>query len=135
MDEDLKNYRKELLDTIQKLNESYDKLVIALSGGALALSITFLKDVVGSNTIQEPRLLLTAWGLFVISLACVLGAQLFGIAANKKAVSQVDSGEIYNNIPGGYYSFFTTWLHYSGTILLVAGLISIAAFVYSNIGK
>jgi hypothetical protein len=64
MDKDLKKYRQSLIDTQIKLSESYDKLLITLSGGALALSITFLKDVIGSKEISCPSLLLISWALF-----------------------------------------------------------------------
>lgn len=101
MDKDLKEYRTNLIQTVQKLNENYDKLIITLSGGSLALSLTFLKDVIKGNEIQGPILLIVAWGFFIVSLTSILGSLLFGIAANKKAIMQVDADTIYNQAPGG----------------------------------
>jgi len=49
MDEKLLEYRKDLIKTVQKLNENYDKLIITLSGGAFGLSLVFVKDFVGSD--------------------------------------------------------------------------------------
>lgn len=134
MDKDLKEYRTELIRTVQKLNENYDKLIVTLAGGALGLSIVFLKDVIKQDQIQSPTLLFVAWILFILSLSSVLGSLLFGIAANKKAIKQVDDDTIYNEEPGGVFSKFTKWLHYSGTVLLVAGLFFIAAFACKNMG-
>jgi len=132
MEKDLKEYRTYLIQTVQKLNENYDKLIITLSGGALALSLVFLKDVIKENQIQEPILLIAAWGFFIASLASILGTLLFGIAANKKAIKQVDANTIYNEEPGGFFSKVTTILHYASTAFLIIGLIFIAAFAYVN---
>ena len=39
-------YRQQLITLEQKSAESFDKTVIALSGGALGLSLTFVKEIV-----------------------------------------------------------------------------------------
>ncbi|MCF6362764.1 MAG: hypothetical protein L3J88_05355 [Gammaproteobacteria bacterium] len=132
--DELKEYRSGLIDTQRKLNESYDKLIIMLSGGSLALSITFLKDIIGSNQINHPILLLIAWGLFVLSLAAVLGEILFGIKAHKKAIIQVDNGTIHKQKVGGNSSYISTATHWLAAICLVSGLLFISAFAYCNLG-
>jgi hypothetical protein len=132
--DELKEYRSGLVETQRKLNESYDKLIITLSGGSLALSITFLKDIIGSNQINHPILLLIAWGLFVLSLAAVLGEILFGIKAHKKAIIQVDSGTIHQQKVGGKSSYISTATHWLAAICLVTGLLFISAFAYCNLG-
>jgi hypothetical protein len=132
MNRDLKEYRTGLVETVQKLNESYDKLIVTLSSGALGLSLVFLKDVVKEEPIQGSSLLISAWVLFVLSLTSVLSAMLFGIAANKKAVKQVDTDTIYHQKPGGQYSKLTTLFHYLGTVFLVVGLATMILFAYIN---
>ena len=67
MAEELDKYRTELLQTVQKLNESYDKIIITLSGGALGLSVIFLKDVIKDNKLESPELLIWSWALFITS--------------------------------------------------------------------
>lgn len=131
MNKDLKEYRTGLIHTVEKLNGNYDKLIVTLSGGALALSLTFLKDIIKETPIYSKYLLLS-WGLFIMSLTCVLGSLLFGIAAHKKAIKQVDAGTIYEEKPGGIFTQLTTTLHYIGTAFLVAGLVFITLFIYSN---
>ena len=133
MNKDLKEYRTSLIQTIEKLNDNYDKLIITLSGGALALSLAFLKDIVKETPICEPVYLILAWCLFILSLTCVLGSLLFGIAAHRKAIKQVDVGTIYKEHPGGIYSRLTAVLHYIGTIFLIVGLIFITIFAYANL--
>lgn len=132
MNKDLKEYRAGLIQTVEKLNNNYDKLIITLSGGALALSLTFLKDIVKQGSIHYPIYLILSWGLFILSLTCVLGSLLFGIAAHKKAINQVDAGTIYKENPGGLFSKVTTFLHSAGTVFLIGGLVLITIFIYLN---
>ena len=134
MDDDLKKYRDSLLETLRFLNESYDKMLIMLSGGALGLSITFLKDVISLANVKHPELLLFSWLALIISLAAVLGRVLFGIEAYRKAVTQVDDGSIYNAKPGGIYSVLTKGLYILSASSLLTGLVLIAIFSYVNIG-
>jgi hypothetical protein len=134
-EKNLNDYRKGLIDVQVKLGESYDKLIITLSGGALALSITFLKDIVTLNNIVYPLLLISAWGLFVISLSCILGEILFGIKAYKKAIKQIDDGTIYDEKVGGKASSISNYLQLSAAITLIAGLLLISLFAFLNIGE
>ena len=135
MNSEMKRYRDGLIETQKKLNESYDKLIITLSGGALALSITFLKDVIGSSKIDYPFLLLIAWFFFVLSLTSILGEILFGIKAYKKAVSQVDEGTIHEEKVGGKSSSWTNALHWVAAVSLVLGLLFISIFSFYNVGE
>ena len=135
LSDDMKHYREGLVETQRKLNESYDKLIITLSGGALALSITFLKDIIGSSEINYPSLLLIAWGLFVLSLTSILSEILFGIKAHKKAIKQVDNGTIHDQKVGGKSSFYSTATHWVAACSLVLGLLFISVFAFCNIGE
>jgi len=134
MEDELKDYRQGLIDTQRKLNESYDKLLVTLSGGALALSIAFLKDIIGSIEINYPYLLLIAWALFVLSLTSILGEILFGIQAHKQAIKQIDNKTIYEQKVGGKSSNWTTRFHWIAALSLIIGLVFISAFAFFNLG-
>jgi len=134
MSQELKEYRKSLVETLRFLNESYDKLLITLSGGALGLSITFLKDIIKLEAVTLPNFLVASWLLFILSLTCILGRIALGIEANRKAISQVDAGTIYEEKVGGWYSSVTRFFHALAAVSLVAGLLSTAIFINANIG-
>ncbi len=104
MDEKLAKYRDTLLETLHFMNASYDKLLVALSGGALALSITFLKDLIDLKSANHPELLMFSWLAFILSLAAILGRIFFGIEAYRKAIEQVDEETIHQNKPGGIFA-------------------------------
>jgi hypothetical protein len=134
LDEALIKYRDELLNTLRFLNESYDKMLVTLSGGALGLSIVFLRDVVNVENVVHSELLLLSWSAFILSLASVLGRIMFGIEAYRYAIKQVDDGTIYDKKPGGSFSLFSRVLHIAAASFLLVGLLLIAIFSYLNLG-
>jgi hypothetical protein len=72
-DESLAEYRKLLEQAYDKQSESYDKTVIALSGGALGVSMTFLHEIVPSPLGATVWLLGAAWSAFAFSILAILG--------------------------------------------------------------
>ncbi|MFA5529198.1 MAG: hypothetical protein WDA11_00885 [Thiohalomonadaceae bacterium] len=131
----MEKYREGLIETQRRLNESYDKLVVTLAGGALALSVAFLKDVVQFSDVVYPKLLITSWMLFVLSLAGILGEILFGIEAHKTAIKQIDAGTIHNGKVGGKFSRLSTYLHRTSAAALLIGLMLLSIFAYLNTGE
>lgn len=134
MNDDLRQYRAHLVETVRFLNEAYDKMLLTLAGGALGLSLVFLSDVVTLPMVQAKLALVVGWIAFVASLACVLGRILFGIEANRKAINQVDEETIYEFRPGMVFAKISRTLHIASALLLVVGLLSMAVFMYSNVG-
>jgi len=135
VDKNLESYRATLIDTLRLLNEAYDKMLVTLSGGALGLSIIFLKDVLAVEAIKHPRLLVSAWILFILSLSGVLGRLLFGIVAYRKAIRQVDDGSIRGSRVGGSYSIISRTLHIAAALTLSGGPICTGTFAYLNVGE
>ena len=135
MSDPLIKYRADLVETEKFLKDNYDKLVITLSGGALALSLAFLKDIVNLDKAVSLWLLILSWSCFILSLSAVLGAISFGIEAHRRAIHQVDEGIIHQQIPGGFWSKLTKNFHRSSALLLLTGLICLAIFVFINIGE
>ncbi|MEE8057593.1 MAG: hypothetical protein V3T17_07130 [Pseudomonadales bacterium] len=128
-------YRNLLISTQCQLNDSYDKLVVTLSGGALALSITFLKDIINVDDAKHIWMLITSWSLFILSLASIFGEILFGIEAYKKAVTQLDEDTIRSEKVGGLFSSLTKWFSRVAAISLVLGLLTISIFLFINVGE
>ena len=69
---DIQDYRSALLEGDKASVQEYDKAVMALSGGAIGISFTFLKTIGDFNTLERPCLLLLAWGLWGFSIVSVL---------------------------------------------------------------
>ena len=133
MDEKLNKYRQYLVETEQKISESYDKTVITLSGGALGISFAFIKNVVQGNEIQAKFYLFVGWSSLVASLTAVVLSLLFGTRAFRVAMKQVDQNKPYETPAGGWYSKITETLHVSSVLFLVVGLFCLGVFVYKNL--
>src|SRR3990170_935291 len=72
----MKAYRDWLVQADQKTLEAYDKAVMTLSGGALAISLTFVNDVIPSPIAGTVKLLIAAWVSLALSIAAILISKL-----------------------------------------------------------
>jgi hypothetical protein len=70
--------RNRLTDAENNYAKDFDKYVLMLSGGAIALSIAFLRDLVGDAAIRNAGLLIGAW----VFLALAAGMVVFGLYLN-----------------------------------------------------
>ena len=83
-------YRNVLIALETKSQTEYDRLVVALSGGALGISFAFVERFVGDDPPLALWTLMAAWVAWVCSLALMLGSHFFSTKALRKAVIQVD---------------------------------------------
>lgn len=134
MQDDLVKYRQQLIEFEQKIGAGYDKTLIALSGGALGISISFIKDIVGDREVLCPIFALIAWCSWATSLTCILLAFYFGTKAYRYAIRKVDEGNLNPDNPGGCYAVLTSFFNAFGGISFIVGVISFVYFVYKNIG-
>jgi hypothetical protein len=81
--------RKVYEEAYQKQSAAYDKAVLSLSGGALGLSITFIRQIV-HGTPSGILLLELAWGGFALSILAIFVSMLTSQWALQKAVCQTD---------------------------------------------
>ena len=130
--EHLVEYRKFLVAAEQKSQEDFDKTVLTLSGGALAISFTFLKEVVGTNDIYQPVFLVSAWWLWAASIFCVLLSYFLSHLSLRKAIQQVDDGTIYSQRPGGRCAIWTASLNIVGAVFFVFGVCALTYFASVN---
>lgn len=139
----LYEYRNNLTELEQKSQESYDKAVLALSGGALGLSFTFTKDIIDLTTATGTTWLLVAWFLWGLSSTAVLFSYYFSQLALREAVKQVDlilvsyqenpNHQITQDDLGRPHDGITSFLNAFGGILFLLGLMSIVSFVATNL--
>lgn len=132
--EDFEEYRKILVNQLDKAQEDYDKAVLSLSGGGLGVSFAFIKDILpsGLNTAKSPSLLFLAWICWVISVAFVLASHFFSQLTFRKAIYQIDDGTIGNEHPGGAYDLATAIMNFLDGALFLAGTVLIICFAYAN---
>jgi hypothetical protein len=89
--EAMKAYRDWLVETEHKASESYDKAVMTLSGGALAISLTFVKNV--AQPVVALWRLESAWVALTVSVGSILVSMLTSQIALRHSIHQVDEGK------------------------------------------
>ena len=132
MDEELRKYREHLVQAEQKTQEDYDKTILSLSGGALGISFAFIKDILGTDPIVQPNLLLIAWICWGMSVGVVLFSHYFSHLSLRKSIEQVDKDKIHDERPGGIYDRITAFMNAIDGILFLIGVVIMIAFVYLN---
>jgi|ERR1051326_4718062 hypothetical protein len=125
-------YRKRLVAGKKKSEEDLDKALIALSGGALAVSITFVKTLISDHA-QRLAFLLGAWGLWLISLALVVLSFYISIEAHRTAVKGFDENPDGTERLGGHWDKMTRSFRPISLITFLFGIISIAIFSFINL--
>ena len=127
-------YRNHCIDAGQKAQDSYDRALLALSGGALGVSLVFLKDIVGTAPIVSRDLLVAAWVCWTGSIVGIVASFVVSQSALRTAVQQVDAGTIRDERPGRWYSRATVTLNGAAGVLFFVGVILMLLFVNDNLG-
>jgi hypothetical protein len=117
-----------LVDTRQKSQDAYDKTVLALSAGALGVTISFVKEIVGGHPVLL-RLLLVAWICWGISCATVLYSHFSSVAAHNEAIAALDE----NREPNIGSDKATKILNLVSGALFLLGLLLFCVFAYINL--
>ena len=130
---EISDYRKSLQTLEQQMQSQYDKAVMALSGGALGLSFSFLKEIVGKKGIVSGEYLLAAWVCWGASVTCTLASFYTSALALRHAVKQVDDDSISKAVEAGRFDLLTVVLNVTAGLLFVAGVIALVLFVHRNL--
>lgn len=131
----LAEYRKGQVEACKKSQDDFDKTLVSLAGGALGVSFVYLKDIVGTEPINQSDYLFFAWGLWGFSSLAVMYSYLFSVQASRKAIQQVDGQSIHKGRAGGFFSSITEFLNWAGAASFLIGLVSISVFVFHNLPK
>jgi len=92
--EDLKVWVEDRKKSIQYSIEQFDKLIITLSSGSLALSIGFVKDIVNITSETNTFILKSSWYSLALSLISVLISQITSYKSHK-IETDISEDEIY----------------------------------------
>lgn len=127
-------YRSTLVALESQMQSAYDKAVMTLSGGALAVSMTFVKDIADKAALRNTGCLLTAWIMWGLSVAVTLASFYTSSLALRKAIRQTDEKDIYTQAVGGVCNRATAVLNPLAGFLFFLGVVAIVVFVGGNVG-
>jgi hypothetical protein len=140
-DETYKEARKEWQQVCSDQTKFLDQANLTLAGGALGLSLTFLKDFDASPSTSD----LLFWGggglvtSIVLTLASIYASQwaIGWYLRNLDAAAQdnfsAKSTEFLNKRFLNSAARWTFWLNVLASLTLIAGISLIALFAYSNL--
>lgn len=132
-DTPLKAYRASLQTLMEKMQAEYDKTVIILSGGAIGLSITFSKELIGRENLRGPNWLLLALLSWSLSVGLMLASFFTSAQAMERAIRQTDQHAVYREPVGGFFDKMTRHLNAVAGMLFFTGLVFITVFIRSNL--
>jgi len=127
------DFRDFLQEIESRTAEAYDKTLVACSTGGLAVSFGFVAAMLDEPEVKCVLFLALAWLYWIISLTCVLGAQLSSSAAMRHAVDQLDEGRIHEERPGGMWDIVSIVLTLAGGVFFLGGVIAMSAFAIVNL--
>jgi hypothetical protein len=79
--------RSELLDRQRANSDSYDKAILTLASGSLALSLSFIKDILPASSVPAwTGLLYASWILLTLAIISTVASYLFSNAAINQAL-------------------------------------------------
>lgn len=133
MDKETLRERRLLVESLKLLNHSLDKLLVTLSGGALGLSMVFLRDVISTNLIKHNWILVIAWPAFILCLAFTLANIIFGIKAHEKAIEHTDKEMPTNEKFGGSYSRLSDFFYLFAIASVFVGILCMTVFMILNL--
>jgi len=118
------DYRKELWTGLKTGHEQFDRAMITLSSGGLALSLTVVKDLFVTNKLIMPSLLVSVWILFTLSIVVTVISFLTSQKGMSKQIEYfekyAEGDETYKDKKNVFVEV-TIWLNrISGGLFLVA---------------
>jgi hypothetical protein len=125
--DDWKKDRERLLALHESTTQAFDKAIMTLSGGALAVSISFIHDVA-----HHPRhrgIIGASWALFVLSLLLILWSFLTSERASRRMIHQMADPDT-ELIPEGR---MTDWLNWCSAGSFLGGAVCLVLFAVLNI--
>lgn len=135
---EMASYRRLLLTNETAMQGEFDRYILTFSSGALALSISFLKDVLNQNWVAS-HWLIWAWISWAGSICGVVCSFFTSAKAMRTAVAQTDDMMLFKEANegnlGGQWNKWTKGLNLIGGLMFVAGVLFMVCFTTRNLVK
>jgi hypothetical protein len=128
-------YRNGLVASYQRMQGEFDKAVLVLSGGALGISMTFIKEILSGRPTCTGYFL-GAWIFWGISICATFSSYFTSAQLQQKAIEHVDKKDIYvvfDEMTKSAWYRWTSWLNIAAGICFVLGVAMMIVFVGLNL--
>ena len=128
-------YHKQLWDARKLSHEQYDKALLTLSAGGLAISLTLVKDLFPAEKVLCSAALVASWVLFCGSIILTI---ISFLTSQKSLSVQSDYFEKYAAGDDSYwnkknpYTIATTWLNLVSGLFFVSAVVAVTVFSITN---
>lgn len=118
--------REEILSEIRVYSEEeFDKLIVYLSSGGLALTIGFINNLIDLNNSNYNLLLIITWLCFTFSL-------IVNLLSHRSSLKSIDLELQGYEEKSDSWNTFTVILNKSGLIFFISGVVCFIIFVTIN---
>jgi len=134
-------FRRKVWEDTTSGSENFDKYLITFSTGALALSLSFIKDIVPIKDAVWIPLLIVSWCFFIAATLVTLISFRISIRALEKMSPVLDdfylNGKVdaFNKHLESWWTKAVDWSAYAGIFFFVVGLICTMIFVSENLSR
>lgn len=131
------DYRKSQAEIASHNIRTLSKTIVAVSSGALGISLAFLQNIVGSPPYAAVLLLLVAWGLYVVAITACLWSSMTGWRAADAEIERQDASFTENhtfNTERNGYRDLTKRLNGAAIIAFTLATVSLFLFAALNLG-
>jgi hypothetical protein len=131
------NEADECHEAINKEQADYDKQLLTLASGLLAVVVAFVKDVVPLRAAIWVALFYFALAFFIACILCVLisyQVSIFGHYKVRKFWQNHKIGSDYTKFPYGIARWIT-WINLASGVLFFFAIISLGIFIIANTAK
>jgi hypothetical protein len=134
-------YRRKIWDDIKSGTENFDKYMLTFSGGALVLSLGFIKDVIKPELAVSLNWLLASWICFLLCILSTLLSFRVSIRALERMVPHINefylkgNADAFNKHLNDFWTKAVDWCANLATGLLIVGLLCTMVFVGKNFRK
>ncbi|HBA88591.1 MAG TPA: hypothetical protein DCZ75_11610 [Geobacter sp.] len=139
IDPSINEYRKHLWDALRAGQEQYDKYLLTLSSGGLAISLMMLKEVFGKTPLACPTVLIWSWVLFCL---CIVSTIISFLTSQKclrrhleKYEAYVATGNDENLKKLDPLERLTNYLNHASGVFLVLAITATIIFASTNLQK
>ena len=93
-----KNFRRELYEIKQKSDDDFEKYITLISSGGLALTVTFINDLIPLNQSNHTYLIIVGWTALALTLFVSLFSHYKSSINLEKNINEIDSDLEYNKL-------------------------------------
>lgn len=123
--------RKILIEAEKETAQQFDKYVLTLAAGALALSITFINQIAPKPIPSSLWVLLLAWSLFSLSILSTLLSLLTSQRACRRQIEILEQ-RLKGQEGENRYAWWTIFLNRASIGLFVSGTFALIIFTGIN---